>query len=164
MRRFRWNRHSWGQVWKVVSGESEFRFRRHFVLTLGMARKGQEEQTFLGSTKKKSWPSGQNEMVFRRLRPVFVASKASGSAVVSAGLALVSREYPWFFHGNTVRYDSSRARDYESIDRYRRRRLSTQSTSFMLGSPGFFLLPRNLEGWTGRRHGWTACSSEKAMW
>ena len=75
-----------------------------------MAREGQEEQTFLGSTKKKSWPSGQNEMVFRPLRPVFVASKASGSAVVSAGLALVSREYPWFFHGNTVRYDSEGTR------------------------------------------------------
>ena len=32
------------------------------------------------------------------------------SAVVRADLALVSREYPWFFHGNTVRYDSEGTR------------------------------------------------------
>ena len=98
-----------------------------------MAREGQEEQTFLGSTKKKSWSSGQNEMVFRRLRPVFVASKASGSAVVSAGLALVSRDYPWFFHSNTVRYDSEGTRYRLRVDRS----ISATSTfnSVLLGSP-----------------------------
>ena len=128
-----------------------------------MARKGQEEQTFLGSTKKKSWPSGQNEMVFRRLRPVFVASKASGSAVVSAGLALVSREYPWFFHGNTVRYDSEGTR--LRVDRSISATSTFNSVDVFHARLAwiFFLLPRNLEGWTGRRHGWTACSSEKAM-
>ena len=44
-----------------------------------MARVGLKEQTFLGSTEKKSWPSGQNERVFARLRPVFVVSKVSRS-------------------------------------------------------------------------------------
>ena len=80
-------------------------------MTLGIAREGQEEQTFWGSTKKKkSWRSGQNETIFRRLRPLFVVAKASGSAMVSAGLALVSREYQWFSHGNTVRYESEGTR------------------------------------------------------
>ena len=48
-------------------------------MTLRMAWVGLKEQTFVGSTctEKKSWPSGQNERVFARLRPVFVVSKVS---------------------------------------------------------------------------------------
>ena len=84
-------------------------------MTLGMASEGIKEQTFLGSTEKKSWPSGQNKRGFARLRPVFVVSKVSGSTVVRAGLALVSREYPWFFHGDTVRYGSESTRFQRTI-------------------------------------------------
>ena len=72
------------------------------------------------------------------LLPVFVALKVPGSTVVRAGLALVSRVYPWFFHGGTVCYDSEGTR---SIDRDRRCRLSSHDQCSFLGRLASTLLP-----------------------
>ena len=63
-----------------------------------MARVGLKEQTFLGSTEKKSWPSGQNERVFARLRPVFVVSKVS----CQPGSAPAWRLFPGNIHGFSI--------------------------------------------------------------
>ena len=109
------------------------------------------------STEKKSWPSGQNERVFARLRPVFVVSKVPCQPPVRAGLALVSREYPWFFHGDTVGYD--REGTQFQVDRSISA-LSTLKSVFRAWLALTFLPSdsglQKKRQW-GRRDGWSVC-------
>ena len=96
---------------------------------------------FLGSTKKKV-----GQVV--KMRWSFVVFDRSSSHRKRQGQpwsAPVWRLFPGNIHAfpMAILYATiaiARARDYKSIDRYRRRRLSTQS--FMLGSPRFFLAGR----------------------
>ena len=81
----------------------------------------------MGSTEKKSWPSGQNERVFARLRPVFVLSKVS----CQPWSAPAWRLFRGNIHGFSMAIPYAtiaRARDSKLIDRYRRCRLSSQSS------------------------------------
>ena len=142
-------------------------FRRHFILTLGMARVGLREQTFLGSTEKKKlakWSNWEGFCSFstglRRVENVGVSR-----GLVSAGLALVSREYPWFFHGNTVGlrhdYARARARGCKSIDRHRRCRLSVSLSCLArldFSCPVTRDCRKDDKKW-GIGDGWSACSS-----
>ena len=70
-----------------------------------MATVSLKEQTFLGSTEIKVVQvikmRGFLLVLDRSCR-----AESVGSAVVPAGLSLVSKEYQWLFHGDTVRYDS----------------------------------------------------------
>ena len=74
------------------------------------------------------------------------------------------RLFPGNIHGfpMAIPYATiARARDCESIDRYRRRRLSTQS--FILGSPGFFFARPFGRLDAGRRHAWECVQFKIAM-